>query len=111
MDSQLRFIKWCMLDLEKKYINTLSDEVIYIRDININELSNIETKDYNYLIRMYKVLKESCYDKVEYIYPFWEKKSLKDEFFEFINIKKAINIYKKTSKNVEIQMKRLNSDY
>lgn len=110
MDSQLRFIKWCILDLEEEYIGILSDGVLCIRNINTNELDDREKRDYNYLINVYKIYKESFIDKLECEYPLKEKNNIIDETTE-LKIKEGIDMYKEISKDAEIQMKRLNSDY
>lgn len=110
MDSKLRFIKWCILDLEEEYIGILSDGVLCIRNINTNELDDREKRDYNYLINVYKIYKESFIDKLECEYPSKEKNNIIDETTE-LKIKEGIDMYKEISKDAEIQMKRLNSDY
>ena len=110
MDSQLRFIKWCILDLEEEYIGILSDGVLCIRNINTNELDDREKRDYNYLINVYKIYKESFIDKLECKSPSKDKDTIIDGTTE-LKIKEGIDMYKEISKDAEIQMKRLNSDY
>ncbi|WP_432792142.1 hypothetical protein [Peptacetobacter hiranonis] len=110
MDSKLRFIKWCILDLEEEYIGILSDGVLCIRNINTNELDDREKRDYNYLINVYKIYKESFIDKLECKSPSKDKDTIIDGTTE-LKIKEGIDMYKEISKDAEIQMKRLNSDY
>ena len=110
IDSKLRFIKWCILDLEEEYIGILSDGVLCIRNINTNELDDREKRDYNYLINVYKIYKESFIDKLECKSPSKDKDTIIDGTTE-LKIKEGIDMYKEISKDAEIQMKRLNSDY
>ena len=103
IESNLKFVKVCIAKLEENYITPLSDEVAYINNINRNEMTEQEERDYNYLIKAYKNIKLLKLDKINHVTPRKNKLSVKEK----LSNRMAINNYKNIAKFSEAQMKRL----